>query len=230
MLGFLNFFLFLCALGAMYAFLTARQEISTLRQRELAYLSGITDLIDQFEQYSEQHAVPMAKEAELIGRYLGLTDEGLHSLCVAALLHDCGEWNLPREMIQAQRDLTNAERYLLRTHPLIGEMAIRRYTPEIDVVSSIIRWHHERWDGGGYPDGLMGEDIPLSARILTVVDAASAMSQDRPHRKALSASRINEELERLSALQFDPDVVQARTAILRAALTNNISDVPMSEA
>lgn len=194
-----------------YQYLRLREMTSGERLPDLAYLEGVSALVDQAEGYAQPHALAMSKEAVDLGRRLGLGEPALLSLRLAALLHDCGQLNLARDLLKKEGPLTPEDWFLVRTHPLLGEIALRQAVPVLEEVPSLVRWHHERWDGTGYPDRLQGEEIPLGARILAVVDAASAMGQARPYRPARSDRQIQEELARLSGLQFDPEVVQART-------------------
>ncbi|MFZ2959324.1 MAG: HD domain-containing phosphohydrolase [Candidatus Ozemobacteraceae bacterium] len=206
----INIFLAVALVGLTYKYI----ELRDLHEREgipdLTYIEGLSSILDAAEVYAAAHAREIAKEAETIGRFLGLPESSLVSLRIAALLHDCGQVQIPRELLKKTHPLSSEEWFLLKTHPLIGEMALRKALPAHDEVPSLVRWHHERWDGTGYPDHLAGEEIPLGARILAVADAANAMSQDRPHRPAFNAARIDTDLEKMAGLMFDPKIVRAR--------------------
>ncbi|HOT28120.1 MAG TPA: HD domain-containing phosphohydrolase [Candidatus Ozemobacteraceae bacterium] len=184
---------------------------------DLTFLAGISGIIDSVEGYAEPHATDMAREARAIARHLKLDERTIASLHIACLLHDCGMANIPREIVKQPRALNADEWFLVKTHPLLGELALRRHVPVTEDVPSIIRWHHEKWDGSGYPDHLVGDEIPLAARILAVVDAAASMKVARSYRKALNPEQIRVELGIQSGLHFDPVVVRAREAVCSAA-------------
>ncbi|MBF0502883.1 MAG: HD domain-containing protein [Candidatus Riflebacteria bacterium] len=206
----INIFLAIAVVGLTYKYI----ELRDLHEREgipdLVYIEGLSAVFDAAEGYSEPHAREMANEAEAIARVMGLDEATIFSLRIAALLHDCGQAQIPREIFKKRRELSSDDWFIVKTHPLLGEMALRKSLPAHDEVPSLIRWHHERWDGTGYPDRLEGDEIPVAARILAVVDAANAMSRERPYRSAWNANRIDKELEKMAGLMFDPKVIRGR--------------------
>lgn len=215
------FILFNVILAVALAFLTYKYvDLKERHSREflpdLAYLIGVSAILDSTEGYNKPHANAMLKDAEKIAEGFGLEPETITSLKIAALLHDCGQINLPHDLLKSPRALSQDEWFLLQTHPLIGEMALRSAVPEFEEVPALVRWHHERWDGTGYPDRLTGTEIPIGARILAVVDAASALSEKRPYRAAFSEQEILDKLTKLSGFQFDPSVVQMWSQISRS--------------
>ncbi len=190
-----------------------REQLQRQQLTDFAFIEGMAGIIDTAECYPASHALQMVQEADAVGRRLALDERSLVSLRLACMLHDCGMLNMSREMIKQQRSLTADEWFLVKMHPLIGELALRRSVPPTEDVPSLIRWHHEKWDGTGYPDRLMGEEIPIAARILSVVDAASAMRAERPYRPSMNDQQIRTELEKQAGLQFDPEVVRARNSV-----------------
>lgn len=131
------------------------------------------------------------------------------------LLHDVGKIGIPEAILMKPGPLTSEEVEVMRTHPLIGVQIVapmRRVLDEVTV--EVIRHHHERFDGAGYPDGKAAEDIPLSARIFSVVDSFDAMTTNRPYRKAMALDQALEELKAKSGSQFDPDVVTEFEALM----------------
>jgi len=216
-----NVILIVAITALAFKYLRLREITSGEHLPDLAYLGGLASLIDSAEGYASPHSIVMAQNAAEIGRRIGIAEPGILSIRLAALLHDCGQINLPRDIFKKNGPLTPEDWFLVKTHPLLGELALRRAVPILEEVPSLVRWHHERWDGSGYPDRLQGEEIPLAARILAVVDAASAMSQARPYRPARSDQQIQHELVRLSGLHFDPEIVNVRGKIasLQAANT-----------
>ena len=143
-----------------------------------------------------------------LAAHLELTPSQLEALELGALLHDIGEIRVPDAVLEKAGPLTPEERELVQKHPAWGVEileAVPVLTPALDVVEA----HHERYDGGGYPQGLRGEDIPLTARIFAVVDALDAMTHDRPYRRARPVSEALDELRQESGKQFDPRMVDA---------------------
>ncbi|MGM0598783.1 MAG: HD-GYP domain-containing protein [Candidatus Rifleibacteriota bacterium] len=169
----------------------------------------MSSILDKIEAYDHAHAGEMAQIAEELAEKLGLSPETIIGITYAALLHDVGEALLPREIFKTSEKLDDEQIFLLRTHPLIGELQLKNENFPLDEVPALIRWHHEKYDGTGYPDGLAGEEIPHGSRILALADAVSAMKASRPYRKhSLSNKEIGQELERLSGLHFDPELVE----------------------
>jgi len=143
-----------------------------------------------------------------VSRELGLSVEELTEVRRAAALHDIGKVAIPDAILHAPRALTEDEWVYMRQHTIIGERIIGA-APELAGVASIVRSSHERFDGGGYPDGLAGEEIPLGARIVAVCDAYDAMVTDRAYRAAQTPEAALAELRRCAGTQFDPRVVAA---------------------
>jgi response regulator RpfG family c-di-GMP phosphodiesterase len=127
----------------------------------------------------------------------------------AFLLHDVGKIGIPDRILQKPGPLTAQERQLMQTHTVLGEQVLSSVAFLRGEGISVVRNHHERWDGSGYPDGLAGEEIPLGARVFAVADTLDAMTSDRPYRKALDWSEAATEIRREAGAQFDPAVVEA---------------------
>ena len=125
------------------------------------------------------------------------------------LLHDVGKIGIPDRILQKPGPLTRPERGLMETHTILGEQVLSRVAFLRGEGLSVVRSHHERWDGAGYPDGLEGTDIPLGARVFAVADALDAMTSDRPYRRALPWGDAATEIRRQAGTQFDPSVVKA---------------------
>jgi putative nucleotidyltransferase with HDIG domain len=143
-----------------------------------------------------------------IGGYLKLSSEQLQALHWAGLLHDIGKMEIPEEILCKPGPLTAQEWELIRRHPLAGA-EILQPVAKLQTASEIIRAHHERYDGSGYPYGLVGDAIPLEARVLTVADAYSVMIRGRVYRSAFTQAEAVAELKRCSGSDFDPQVVAA---------------------
>jgi two-component system cell cycle response regulator len=151
------------------------------------------------------------------GRMLGLRRDELDELARAAQLHDLGKLAVPDEILRKPGPLDEREWAFVRQHTLVGERILRA-SPALRSVAVIVRSSHENWDGSGYPDGLVGEDIPLAARIVAACDAYNAMTSDRPYRPALNTDDALNELMRLAGTQFDPNVVRVLVAHVRDTL------------
>jgi putative nucleotidyltransferase with HDIG domain len=166
--------------------------------RSLADLDG--------ETYA--HSLQVAAMATAVARRLGHHGDNLIDIEFGALLHDVGKLCLPRRLLSKPGRLTDAELALIRMHPQWGAGLVETI-PGLEAVASIVRFHHERPDGRGYPHGLAHANIPPAARIVSVCDAWGAMTKTRPYRAALMHDAALAELERHSGTQFDPDVVEA---------------------
>jgi HD-GYP domain-containing protein (c-di-GMP phosphodiesterase class II) len=185
--------------------------IETIDVEQVATIEIFRDLAaeaDQFEQYTNPHAPRVAAIAEELGKSFSLGTRDRFSLRVAALAHDLGEAAMARDYIQRQGPLSDDERIDLARHPVLGERAVAEAGADRGA-QLLVRWHHEWWNGGGYPDGLRFEQIPLGARILRVADAYAALTDERPFRPALSEKQAREHLLEWIGLEFDPGVVKA---------------------
>ncbi len=157
--------------------------------------------MSDLEGYDSEHAARIAMLARKLGRAAGLPPDVLDSLAEAGYLHDLGEEDLAPILAKAA-PLTPAERDALREHPLQGERMVHEIGLS-DAPALWVRWHHEKVDGTGYPDGLMGEAIPLPARVLAIAEAYEAFTHRRPYREALEPDEALAELQRLAGLSYD---------------------------
>jgi response regulator RpfG family c-di-GMP phosphodiesterase len=154
------------------------------------------------------HAFRVRQLSVAIGRSLGLHPPALRALSLGSALHDVGKLSIPREILEKAGPLSKADWGVVRRHPAEGEAIVARLI-EAPEVLAIIRSHHERWDGSGYPDGLVREQIPIGARIVAVSDAFQAMTETRPYRPARNQSSALDELVAHAHTQFDPACVGA---------------------
>ncbi len=165
-------------------------------------------MIDEFEGYPNPHASRIAVIADEIAVRFDLASHDRKSLQHAALLHDLGEMIMNRDYVKVNRNLTDAERIDIHRHPVIGEQeAAKRGLAR--AVQLIIRWHHEWWNGAGYPDSLERETIPLAARILRVADTYAALTDARPYSVPISESEAKRYITEWAGIEFDPKVVMA---------------------
>lgn len=163
--------------------------------------------IDEFEGYTHSHAARIAVLSDALGRKFNLASHDRYSMRQAALLHDIGEPLMNRGYIKVERALSGDERIDMQRHPVIGEQeAARRGLSR--AVQLIIRWHHEWWNGDGYPDAIEREQIPLAARILRVCDSFASLTDNRPYRAAISTAEARRYLTEWAAIEFDPKVVK----------------------
>ena len=161
---------------------------------------------DKFERYAHPHAERIATIADRIAETLHMAPQDRRSLRNAARMHDLGEVAMERDYIKNSDRLTAEERMDLARHPVIGEQEAARASAD-RAVQLLVRWHHEWWNGSGYPDALRQTEIPLGARILRVADSYAAMTDDRPYRSALTEVEAREQMIEGVAVEFDPDVV-----------------------
>jgi HD-GYP domain-containing protein (c-di-GMP phosphodiesterase class II) len=164
--------------------------------------------IDRVEGYPNSHAVRMARIADALAEGLGMAPRDRQSLHAAALMHDVGELVMRRDYLQRSGSLTEEERLDLSRHPVFGELEAARLGAD-RATRLLVRWHHESWNGGGYPDGLRREEIPLAARILRLTDVYAALTDDRPFRNAWSADQTQQYLTHMAGIDFDPRIVTA---------------------
>jgi HD-GYP domain-containing protein (c-di-GMP phosphodiesterase class II) len=180
--------------------------------RGTAILLG--DVIEADDAYTGSHSRDVVVLALAVSDRLGLDPTARRRAEFAALLHDVGKVKIPAEIINKPGPLDDAERALMNTHTLVGQTMLDKIGGVLGDVGEVVRSCHERWDGGGYSDGLAGETIPFEARIVCTCDAWSAMTSDRAYRKALPLDAAAAELRACSGTHFDPQVVDALVAVL----------------
>ena len=167
-----------------------------------------------------EHSRQVADLAAAVAEQLGLSDPAVETIRVVGLLHDVGKIAVEERVLAKPGPLDADDWRTIKRHPEVGARLVREALGLGDEAAAAVRHHHERFDGRGYPDGLAGDEIPLAARIVAVVDAFDAMTSDRPYRRALSVRQARAELARCAGSHFCPDVVAAfldATAISEAA-------------
>ena len=170
-----------------------------------AYLQ-LAAAADEFERYPHPHASRIAVISERIAEAFHLAPQDRRSLRRAAYMHDLGEVAMERDYIQRAGTLSEDERTDLSRHPVIGEQEAARASAD-RAVQLLVRWHHEWWNGTGYPDALRQNEIPLAARILRLADSYAALTDARPFRPALSEADARHKIIEGAAIEFDPAVV-----------------------
>ena len=176
-------------------------------------LDALVTAVDNKDRYTSRHSEDVMEYGLLIARELGIEEEAQSTVAVAALLHDVGKIGVPDAILRKPASLTDEEFTAVKQHPQMGAVMVAS-VPGLENTLDAVRYHHERWDGGGYPAGLRGEETPLIARIMAVADAYSAMTTDRPYRQGMSRERALTILTEGSGAQWDPKCVQAFCAAL----------------
>ena len=166
-------------------------------------------------RYPDAHAEAVSRLAHQVGAALGLSGDDLKALVVGALVHDIGKLRIDASILRKPAPLTTREWQHIRRHPDEGAGLLGGVFAES--ILAVVRWHHERWDGRGYPDALAGDAIPLPARIVAVADAFRAMLEPRPYRLSVRPPDAAGEILRASGSQFDPACVDALLSVVGAA-------------
>jgi HD-GYP domain-containing protein (c-di-GMP phosphodiesterase class II) len=180
----------------------------------------LADVVEADDDYTASHCRSVVELCAAAGSELGLNPKQMQELEIAALLHDVGKIAIPSEILNKPTRLTEDEFELMKTHTIEGEALLARVGGKLAAIGGIVRSCHERWDGRGYPDGMAGEAIPLAARIVFACDAYSAMTTDRPYRRAMSAEDALAELRANAGTQFEPRVVEAVVAVVDHGLVD----------
>jgi len=195
------------------SYLIARTKISRIRERQKEYqtivdqfLRAFAKTIDAKDNYTNGHSIRVAYYSKELARRMNMTQEEQERVYYIALMHDIGKIGIPDSILKKAGRLTDEEMDVIKTHPAIGGEILKDCTA-LEGISEGARYHHERYDGTGYCQGLKGEEIPLIARIIGVADAYDAMSNARCYRKALEKEVIIDELTKGSGSQFDPHIV-----------------------
>ena len=192
---------------------TIRAETGRTEEAYRAVVRSLAVALSARDGYTGEHSGTVHRLSIAVARRLGLDGRAVAEVEAVALLHDIGKIGIRDHVLHKPGPLDDAEWAAMREHPLIGERILRPL-PGLSDVATAVRHEHERWDGGGYPDGLAGEAIPLASRIVLACDAYDALVSDRPYRGALVLSKAIEELRRCSGCAFDPHVVEALIACL----------------
>lgn len=205
----------LLAVPAVTTYL-AFETIERLQRQTQEAMIAMADAIDARDPYTAQHSRRVTDLARRLAEVYGLKPREIERLELAARVHDIGKIGISDQILHKSGPLTDKEWETMREHPVIGEQMLLPYR-QFRHQALIVRSHHERWDGRGYPDSLRGQNVPISARIIGVADAFDAMTSTRPYRPAMSRERAVEEIRKNAAIQFDPMVVASFLQVMEEA-------------
>lgn len=189
------------------------KKLMNQSSKKSSLLDSLAQTLTESDYETEEHVERTREMAIRLGKALSLSDGDLGKLALLAVLHDIGKIAIPHAILIKPGKLTDAEWEIMKTHTEKG-YRIANASKELKPIGEYILHHHERWDGGGYPGGLAGEEIPLLSRIITVVDSHDVMVHDRPYHKAMSGKNAEAELRRCSGTQFDPNLVEVFLQVL----------------
>jgi putative two-component system response regulator len=185
-----------------------REANEELRRLFMGSIKALAQALEAKDEYTQGHSERVAEVAVGIANYLSLSESEINDMWLAGFLHDIGKIGIQETVLNKPGKLSPSEWQMIQQHPVLAERILCPIE-ELSEVIKIVRHHHERYDGSGYPDGLSGSDIPLGARILSVADAYDALTSKRPYRDALSHEDAVAVLEESAGTQFDPVIVRA---------------------
>jgi HD-GYP domain-containing protein (c-di-GMP phosphodiesterase class II) len=200
--------------GSLIATLRRLGVTDGLADLNLRTMAALGTLAENRDPYVRGHQERTSRWAAALAEKMGLSDDKVRSTRMASLLHDLGNVRTSRQILTKPDTLTEEEFARIKEHPPLGSIMIMSEIETLQQLVPVVRHHHERFDGKGYPDGLGGEEIPVEARILAVVDAFDAMTHERAYRKAFSSQQAIAELKRGAGTQFDPAAEEAFQALL----------------
>jgi HD-GYP domain-containing protein (c-di-GMP phosphodiesterase class II) len=190
-----------------------RAHADELSRSYVAAVRALTNAVEARDAYTGKHAERVTAYGLELAKILDPDMAYDPQLEFGFLLHDVGKVGVPDAILHKPAALTSGEAELMRRHPVLGSEIVSHIDFLKPGAQQVVRHHHERWDGGGYPDHLVGEEIPRSARIFAVADSLDAITTDRPYRRATSIVEARREIARGAGTQFDPDAVEALTEV-----------------
>lgn len=193
------------------------QEVTAQHEKieriSMQIVKALSGAIDAKDTYTNGHSTRVADYSKEIARRAGLSQEAQNDIYMMGLLHDVGKIGIPDAIINKPAKLTDEEYSIIQNHPVMGAKILKNIT-EFPKLSIGARWHHERYDGKGYPDGISGDDIPLEARIIAIADAYDAMSSRRSYRDVLPQEQVRGEVQKGKGTQFDPEFAQIMLSMI----------------
>jgi response regulator RpfG family c-di-GMP phosphodiesterase len=187
-----------------------------------SFMNAVTALalaLDAKDEYTSGHSGRVSEISVVIAKEMAMPENAVEKIRLAGLIHDIGKIGVKEAVLNKPGKLTSEEFEHIKTHPAIGERILKPIVEEREILD-MVRLHHERFDGRGYPDGLSGEQIPVGAAIMALADAYDAMTSDRPYRKSLGNAIAVEEIKKGSGTQFPPNVVAAFLRVEKIIATN----------
>ncbi len=195
------------------------------RRNGLSAIYALVSTVEAKDPYTYGHSRKVNTYAVALAEEIGLSPEEVSRVSTAALLHDIGKIGVPDKVLNKKGKLNKEDWEAIKSHPKLGATIVGNIPNLVPCISSILH-HHERWDGGGYPEGLKGEEIPVEARILAIADSFEAMSSDRPYRPALCSEKVLKELRRGAGSQFDPELVKTFIGLIEAGFPQRQEEAP----
>ena len=177
------------------------------QQMFLKTLQSLAMTIDAKDSYTHYHSTNVSKYSKIIAKRLNLPDEAIRKISFGSLLHDIGKIGIPESILNKPTSLNDKEFEIIKQHPVIGKTILNPMKDQFPEVIDMIYYHHERFDGKGYPDGIGGEEIPLYSRIVSLADAFDAMTSDRSYRRRLKFDIVVSEIKKNKGKQFHPEIV-----------------------
>ncbi|MBO8153941.1 MAG: HD domain-containing protein [Thermovirga sp.] len=184
------------------------QLYESLQRQYVSVVNALAATLEAKDAYTKGHSLRVATWSRAVAKEMGLSDKQQEMIYVGGLLHDIGKVGVSERILLKGDKLTAEEKEAIQKHPLIGAKILEPGNLPEDIIKAVM-YHHENYDGSGYPEGLTGEEIPVLARIINVVDAYDAMTSDRPYRSSYTQNWATEELDRNAGKQFDPTVIEA---------------------
>ncbi len=184
-----------------------------LKKLSVEVMEALAHTIDAKDKYTNGHSIRVANYSRMIAQKMELSQEMCDNIYYMGLLHDIGKIGVPNEIINKPAKLTDSEYGVIKTHPVIGYDILSEIKSNSEL-SKGAKWHHERYDGNGYPDGLSGEDIPIESRIISVADSYDAMTSNRSYRDFLPQEKVRSEIEKNIGTQFDPKAAKSMIEII----------------
>ncbi|MFO7773093.1 MAG: diguanylate cyclase [Dehalococcoidia bacterium] len=191
------------------------------RRNGLSAVYALVSTVEARDPYTYGHSRKVNTYAVALAEAIGLSPDQVSRVSTAALLHDIGKIGIPDKVLNKKGKLSKEDWELIKSHPRLGANIVSNIPELVPCVSSIL-YHHERWDGDGYPEGLKGEEISIEARILNIADSFEAMSAARPYRPALCSDKVLKELRRCAGSQFDPELVEVFIGIIESGLPETV--------
>jgi putative nucleotidyltransferase with HDIG domain len=189
-----------------------KKQMKKLLKYLLGSMPSLLMALEARDEYMDGHSERVARMAVSVARKLGMPRYQVEKIGLAGLLHDIGKIGIRESVLTKQGELSDEEYSHMASHSIIGESILRPVIDDEEILM-MVRHHHERYDGKGYPDGIVARQIPVGARILAVADVYDAMTSDRPYRRAVDPGLALNEIQRQARIQLDPEVVEAFLAI-----------------